>query len=475
MHRRTPFLLLLSVLLLPAPSWAQEEGDKAAEVAVPSGEKCRYPVDLLWKKRPDEEGQSHRMGVSVTNKANGQQVPGLSEKHFRVFLDGVEVEKNETFKIQQSKDAFEQVAASGGDGGAVGVDPVNYDVYFVVDLTESMSSPLDVGGKKRSRLNLSLNLINSMVQAKKGDSLFDQNDRLYVSGFTSRIETSFMGAATADRGRLNEALLKINEFKPQGRSAALYAAIDHNLNIVGKQAALYTSDKDKREAVVIVLTDSFNGMDLSGRRKLRYCRENAPLTDELRKKMLAVQKATRGSLKLYVLGVGEVGDTDRYKVEGDSNKWCKIASTESKVLDAKSFKLLGERRLTRGGFQASTQPVQLLNFVKAQFENLKKAYEIAYIPPEGAGKAKEFKVRVAMGKHLCEAIDHVQANIIPQAYAKNVETSPSEAAMFLAGLVIALFFLPRTFTNLGSLGGGSGGRRSKSSKKRKKGKKKRRR
>lgn len=457
------------LLLLPALALAQDTPP------VPTGDACTWPAELLWHNEPEEGPWS--MGVSVLNKNSGQQVPGLTTEHFGVFVDDVAASRTEGFEVRQSKGAFELATPTDESAAApLDVDPVNYDVYFAVDLTASMAEELDVGGsKKASKLRWSLSLINSLVQPDKaGNSLFDDNDRVYISGFTDQVQAGFMTATTAERAKIREALLGINEFVPGGEMAALYSSINHNLTNIKAQAAQYRDPARRREAVLIVITDSFNGIDVATGKPLKGCNDNAPLTDELRQLLLETQEATNKSLKLYLLGLGSEAATEKYSLTGESDRRCRIATEQAATLDAYSLRALGDRSLSRGGYKASLKPAVLGQFVRRQFEALKTAYEVRYIPPEGSKRPRAFGVQVKIGDQVCQDVDVLQTKIIPQATAEGVKTSPAEVGLFLAGLILALFFLPRSMVNLGNLGSSSSSPAPKKTKGRK-GKRRRRR
>ncbi len=454
MSSRILCAVLGAALLAPLPLLAQEEA-----AVIPTGDQCTYPVDLLWHREPKDAPAT--MGVSVVNKASGQQVPGLNASHFAVAWDNQQAPNDESFQVQQSANAFKLVEPTDSEGAAEpqGVDPVNYDVYFAVDLTASMAEELAAGSsdKKSSKLRWALRLIVNFIQPdKQGSSLFDSKDRVYISGFTDKVEAEFMSSTTAERKKIREALAKINEFAPKSDAAALYASMLHNLSNIESRGDQYKDASKKREAVLIVITDSFNGMDLESRRALRGCDQNDPLADEVGKAILKAQQATNNGLKMYLLALGEEGETKRYSLTEPANRRCRIAETQAEVVDGRAFRALGERGLTRGGYRASTNPAELGGFVRSQFEALKSAYEITYQGPEGVSSPRSFMVQVKLGDAVCADEERLQSNIIPQARATDIATSPGEFALFLAGLILAMFFLPRSMTNLTTLGGGGG-------------------
>ena len=486
---QTPRRLLFVVALLTLAAWppvatAQEPAPAApAEAApaeagvsvdqIPTGATCEYPIDLLWHREPKDA--QWQMGVSVINKSSGQQVPGLGDRNFQVLLDGGLVPVDSTFTVRQSTNTFAMVPTEeGAPPTDLGVDPVNYDVYFAVDMTESMGEvPQVESTKPRTKLTWALMVIHNLVQpASDGTaSMFDANDRVYISGFTSKLETGFMDSTSVDRDKIQRALAQINEFQPSGTSSALYASILHNLASITAQAAQYNDPAQKREAVLIIITDSFNGMDLDGRRALRYCNKNDELTDQVQQGLIDAQTATGGSLKVFLLGLGGESEPKYYSLSEPPNRRCRINTVEAETLDGRAFRAIGNPDITRGGYVANNDPKVLLKFVKGQFEALKSAYEVTYTPPEGTGKPRSYQVAVTIGDKMCLDEDLISSNIIPQA-TSDVETSATEVALFLAGLIIALFFVPRSLVNLANLGGGGS---SEPKKKPRKGKKKKKR
>ena len=482
---RRILLAVLAALLLaaPVPTLAQEPaaepageataGGTVAADQVPTGEACAWPIDLLWHREPKEG--SWQMGVSVINKTSGQQVPGLTDRNFQVLLDGAPVPVDSNFEVNQSTNTFAKIPTEDGEAAVnLGVDPVNYDVYFSVDMTASMGDvPPIEDPKPRSKLTWALILIQNLIQQTRDGQapLFDTSDRIYISGFTSKLETGFMDSATPSRDKARGALAKINEFQPTGESAALYASILYALTSIRAQADQYQKTDEKREAVLIIFTDSFNGMDLDGHRALRYCNKNDPLTDQVQQAIIDTRQATGGNLKVFVLGLGKQEDQKYYSLKEPPHRRCRINTVEAQTLDGRAFTAIGHPELTRGGYLAHEDPHVLLQYIKAQFEALKSAYEVTYVAPEGTGKPRSFQVAVTIDQDICLDEDLISSNIIPQA-TSDADTSATEVALFLAGLIIALFFVPRSLVNLANLGGGGS---SEPKKKPRKGKKKKRR
>jgi len=450
--QRFPLLALAALLSFPQLVMAEDPETEDTETedteaAEDETEKpCKFPTEILYSETDED---LFRLGVSVLNE-NQQQVPGLKAQHFKVFVDDVEVERSEeTFKVRQSKNVFTEAAAEGepAEGASLGVDPVHYDLYFALDLTESMATPIEVKGQMRSKINVVANRINELFTKEK---LFDSNDRVYISGFTSKLETGFMSARTADRKEVTKGLTRVLKFKPQGNDAALYSAMDFNMRTIRDSAESYTSDKERRQAVLIVLTDSFNGMTMNAGRRVRRCRDNESLSEQLRGAVRETSEATNGNFKLYILAVGNSGETNRYKLEGKLSSRCSIRSTQQEVVDVRSFRVItSDLRKGRGGFVGRADPIALLKIVQGQFESLRRAYEISYAPPEGVSHAKKFKVTVELGKESCS--DELTDSSGLFSSKTRGKHRPQEAALLLAALILAFFFIPRSLSNLSTV------------------------
>lgn len=456
------FVPALALLLLAAP--ARSEEPAAAEQPA-----CTYPVKLLWHQ--DTERGTHRMGVSVLN-TNGQQVPGLKAEHFTVTHKGTEVPHTEAFRVTQSKAAFVQIAGEGEEAGPTGADPINYDVYFTVDLTSSMGDEIDVGGKKGSKHSWAVKIVNALVRPnKKGSSLFDEQDRVYISGFTSHLQNAFMTSATAQRDRITEGLVKLNEFAPTDGEAALYEALLNTLRVVEASASQYSDPANRRQAVVIVITDSFNGMDPERQRKLRYCADNNAWNDQVRDALIRTREAVAENLKVYVLAMGQETDTKYYSLTEDSDRWrCRIGKTERETLDGRSFRAITD--VVTGGYYPSPDPRRLAHWLTAQFEALKNAYQVEYPIPETSPNPSTMSVTVTLGDDSCTDTLVERRSFVPHAVATEATTSSGEVAMLLASLILILFFLPRSLMNVATLADRPAPARRKPKRKRGKGKKK---
>jgi len=439
---------LLAALLLPAFAIAQD-GDKA--------EDCDYPVKVLWHADDEKEGL-HRMGVSVTNRS-GQQVPNLGADVFTITHQGTEVKKDDNFKVAQSKNVIQQAMTDmeGDEEGkkemeALASDPISYDVYFAVDLTESMGA--EIGGKPKKQF------VAEVIRAltapnKEGEyALFDQQDRVYIAGFTDEVVT-ITEAPTAKRDKLIPALANLAQYEVTASKAAFYSAISHNLNLITAAADQYKDAKAPRQAVLIAITDSFNGIDPGNGRALRRCNDNNALNDALRQQIIDTRAQVNEQFKMYLLGLGKMGESERYKVKEDHHRYCDIGRSERDFLDVKSLAAIGSKELTNGGgVQISENPAELAKWLLATFEALKSAYDITYKVPAEAADPSMYKAAVTILDTTCEGV-LVEANeFIRQATAKS-DTTASEMALFLASLLVALLFIPRTLTNLGNLGGGS--------------------
>ena len=485
------FLHLALALSLLAPSLAVAESlvpvaEDSASVAKEGP--CAYPTELLWHTE-DSEGP-FRMGVSVLNE-HEQQMPGLKAGNFKVFVDDQEVASDDdVFSVAQSKNVFGAVpdgasptsaaeatpeaGSSGRHVGGLGVDPVHYDLYLSIDLTESMAETIELKGEKKARtkINFVARRIHELFAKEK---LFDSNDRVYLSGFTSKLETSFMTETTADRKALGNGLRSLLKFTPQGTDAALYYAMDFNMKTIRDRAEFYSGKDERRQAVLVVITDSFNGMDLTASRRVSRCRDNEKLTQTIQEAVRATNDATAGNFKLYILAVGEPGETSRYTHEGKLSSRCNIRSTQQQVVDKRSFRAItSDLHKGKGGFVGHPNPIRLLGVVQSQFENLRKAYEISYAPPEGITRPKKFRVSVDIDGQTCSAEVTETSGFIRQAQAQGA-TKPGEVALLLAALIFMFFFIPRSVSNVSTVLAGSDGSGAATPKKkgRKKKKKKR--
>ncbi len=439
---------LLAALLLPAFAVAQE-GDKAAD--------CDYPVKVLWHADDEKEGL-HRMGVSVTNRS-GQQVPNLGAEVFTITHQGTEVKKDDNFKVAQSKNVIEQ-AMTGMEGDeegqkemeALASDPISYDVYFAVDLTESMGA--EIGGKPKKQFVAEV--IRALTAPNKEGkyALFDQQDRVYIAGFTDEVVT-ITEAPTAKRDKLIPALANLAQYETKASKAAFYSAISHNLKLITSAADQYKDAGAPRQAVLIAITDSFNGINPANGRALRRCDDNNELNDALRQEIIDTRAAVNEQFKMYLLGLGKMGESERYKIKEDHHRYCDIGRSEKDFLDVKSLAAIGSKELTNGGgVQISENPGELAKWLLATFEALKSAYDITYKVPAEVADPSMYKAAVTILDTTCEGVLIEANDFIRQATAKS-DTTASEMALFLASLLVALLFIPRTLTNLGNLGGGS--------------------
>ncbi len=462
---RSLFAVLL-LALTAAPALAQEppaEAPPAAEAAgqqavsldqIPRADaaegeaQCAWPTELTGHAEP--EGEKWSMQVSVRNPGTEQQVPGLDQRAFQVLLDGALVPVDSTFEVRQSANAPTTRPPEDGTPPVESVDPISYDVYFAVDMTESMGDEPGLASEKpRSKLTWALMVIHNLVQPSQDRTpLFGANDRIYISGFTNKLETGFMTATSVDRQKVQQALADLNEFQPKGTSSALYASILHSLTSITAQAAEYSDASKKREAVLIIITDSFNGVDLDGSKSISRCYSNDPLTEQVRQKIAETRQATGDRLKVFLLGLGTETEPKHYSLTDPPSRYCRINRVEKETLDARSF-----RAIAGSGYVNDTDPRALLKHVKEQFQGLRWAYELTYPAPEGVSRPQSFQVVVTIDGQMCLDEMLESSNVIPQATV-DADTSAAEVALFLAGLILALFFVPRSLVNLANLGSG---------------------
>jgi hypothetical protein len=479
---RFPLFFLVAALVLPSAIRAEENNADAEQSS------CKFPTEVLWHS--EEEDNNYRLGVSVLNE-NEQQMPGLKARNFKVFVDDQEVARaSDSFKVEQSKNVFSEAstagdsstAANSGDASSakgtgegevsrgLGVDPVHYDLYLSIDLTESMADKIAIKGQKKELPKISF-VASRLHTLFTKETLFDSNDRVYLSGFTSKLETSFMTETTADRKALGNGLRGMLRFVPQGTDAALYYAMDFNMKTIRDRAEFYTGNSERRQAVLIVITDSFNGMNMTASRRVSRCRDNEALSESVREAVKATNEATGGNFKLYMLGIGETGETKRYTHEGKLSSRCNIRGTQQEVVDKRSFRAItADLQKGKGGFVGHPDPIRLLRVVQSQFESLRKAYEISYSPPEGVSRPKKFRVSVEIGEETCSHEITETAGFIRKAKAQGA-TKPEEVALLLAALIFMFFFIPRSLANVSTVLADAGSSGSAAPKK--KGKKKR--
>ncbi len=485
---RPPLLVLAITLVLPTFALAEDREPPAEDNETAGESSCAYPTELLWHTENDKD--PFRMGVSVLNE-HEQQMPGLKAANFKVFVDDQEVPRGgDGFQVAQSKSVFGAAAdahsadaaagktpaeaGAGAGSGGLGVDPMHYDLYLSIDLTESMAETIELKGqsKARSKINFVANRIHELFAKEK---LFDGNDRVYLSGFTSKLEAGFMNETTADRKALANGLRSILKFTPQGTDAALYYAMDFNLKTIRDRAEFYSGKSERRQAVLIVITDSFNGMDMAANRRVSRCRDNERLTESVREAVRATNDATAGNFKLYMLAIGEPGETKRYTHEGKLSSRCNIRSTQQEVVDKRSFRAItADLHKGKGGFVGHTDPIRLLGVVQGQFESLRKAYEISYSPPEGISRPKKFRVSVEIGDQTCSDEVIESSGFIRKAKAQGT-AKPEEVALLLASLIFLFFFIPRSVSNVSTVIAGSGGSSAAAPKKKGKKRKKKKR
>ncbi len=453
---RTRSTALLAALLLPTFAIAQDAGESAPP--------CSHPVQVLWHADATEKGEDgkvapveglHRMGVSVTNQS-GQQVPNLTADVFEIFHKGTKVEKNDAFKVSQSKNVLVQAAAAEDEedvaaATALASDPINYDVYFAIDLTKTMGDEIDGKSKKQ----VVAEVIRKMtVPEKEGqDTLFDKNDRVYIAGFTEKV-VQITEAPTVKREKLIPALGSLAQYEVEGDFAAFYGAVHHNLSLITQAADQYKDPAKKRQAVLIAITDSFNGINPSNGRRVKYCNNNNELNDTLRQGIIDTRAAVGEQFKMYVLGIGAVGEGKRYRLKEDHHRYCRIDYVQKDHLDAKSLVAIASPKITNGGgLNISQKPDELGGWLTAKFEALKTAYEITYSIPKEAADASLYRASVTILEKVCSG-ELIEANQFIRQATKKTDTTPAEVALFLGSLLLALLFLPRTLVNLGNLGGG---------------------
>jgi len=207
--------------------------------------------------------------------------------------------------------------------------------------------------------------------------------------------------------------------------------------------------KRRREAVLFVITDSFNGRDLEAGRNLSRCNQNDALTDSLVERIEAVRRATDEGLRVYILALGEEGEARGYSPNSPAKRRCRPTNAQKNTVDGYNFRRLTDPALGVGGNIASTSEDAIFEFVQKEFQLRRRAYKISYQLPEGARSPSRYQLNVRRNGVTCSASVRSSSDIVPTiAAGSDLETRPAEMALFLASLLISMLFAPRAITNL---------------------------
>lgn len=457
-------LLTLAAVLLAAPVLhSQEVGDAPAEAEAPADSTakagsepapvpdCAHDVDILWHEE-SRDGPG-TLGVSIRDAESKQQIPGLGADAISLELDSETKLTGAALKITQARSALTRIPASDAALRAeLGRDPVSYDAFFAVDLSRSMDVKFkQEDGSERTRREQAVALIDRITQisATGSTAILGASDRIYVSGFDDTVHKNLMPGLTSDRKAIRPALASLLEHSPRSESTALFAAIDENLTIIERLAPSNQDSEGRREAVLFVLTDSFNGRDLQAKRNLRRCSQNEPLVEGLLERIRQVRSATGQRMRLYIVAFGVDGTARGYSASQAPTRRCQPTTAQKTTVDLRNFRRLTDPGLGIGGAVASSSEAVLLRFVSDEFELRRTPYELSYSLPKGSSAPTEFEVAVTREGVTCSDKLRRAGDIVPPISAgEDLSTSPAEMALFLASLLIALLFVPRSLTNL---------------------------
>jgi len=393
------------------------------------------------------------LAVSVTDAKTGQQVPRLDEESFALTLDDKGQVRAKIIEVKQSDTALERLPNSpGGLRNSIETDPVAIDAFFTVDLSRSMDKPVaQPDGSKRTNRELAVSLIQRITdgKSKQGPSLLGRGNRVLVSGFDDTLQTDLMRDLTGDPAAVRPALAALLEYSPRSENTALFAAIGRTLTLIKGLGPGYREMKRRREAVLFVITDSFNGRNLEAKRNLSRCSQNDSLVDSLLENIAEVRRATDDGLRVYILAVGEEGAARGYSPTSPPKRSCRPTTAQKSTIDSFNFNRLTAPLEAVGGSVASTSEDELFAFVSDTFELPRKAYTVRYELPEGARAPARYSLSVRRNGVICSDALRSSEDIVPTiAAGSELNTSPTEMALFLASLLIAMLFIPRTITNL---------------------------
>ncbi|MEE2829287.1 MAG: vWA domain-containing protein [Myxococcota bacterium] len=470
MPRVLPALLLgLALAVNPSPITADEnagspqesEAEGSETPAAPateigpegagSEEACPHPVRILW--RSQERDGTGQLGLAVTDSETGQQVPRLEASQISVQVDEAPPLPAEALQLKQTRSVLERLPPSEQElREALSTDPVSYDVFFSVDLSRSMAEKLPhEDNSDLTKRELAVSLIDRMIKesGQNRSPVFDSDDRIFLAGFDSSPKTDLMSGLTPDRVEVRSVLSALLEHTPQSENTALFASLDNTLKIVTGLAPSYLDESARREAVIVLFTHSFNGRNLEGRSSLNRCRQNEPLLSELVERIERVREATGNRLRIYILALGAEGPATGYSLDEAPGRRCRISAAQRKTVDGRSFRALTDPKLVTGGYTAQASGLQLLRFLKEDFELRSTPYELSYRLPAGSQRGRTLTLGVTRDGVTCSASLRSASDIVPAIAAQSeLETSSGELALFLTCLLIVCLFVPRSLTNL---------------------------
>jgi len=443
--RRSIGLSLL--LLFGAPLLLAQDGPNTEAVS----DTCAHPVSILWNDEPRDG--TGALAVSVTDPKTGQQIPQLPGDAFSLSIDDKGKGSATIVEVSQTREALARLENSpDGVRYTIESDPVSVDAFFAVDLSRSMETPRpQQEGPARSNRETAVSLIERITDDKpnQGPSLLGLGTRILVSGFDDQLHTELMRDLTGESAAVRSALAALFEYSPRSENTALFAAIERSLTLIERLAPSYREMKRRREAVLFVITDSFNGRDLEAGRNLSRCNQNDALTDSLVERIEAVRRATDEGLRVYILALGEEGEARGYSPNSPAKRRCRPTNAQKNTVDGYNFRRLTDPALGVGGNIASTSEDAIFEFVQKEFQLRRRAYKISYQLPEGARSPSRYQLNVRRNGVTCSASVRSSSDIVPTiAAGSDLETRPAEMALFLASLLISMLFAPRAITNL---------------------------
>ena len=414
-------------------------------------EPCDHPVGILWNEEPrSRQGQ---MAISVANSRSGQQVPRIDPEAFSLTLDEEGQVEAKILSAKQTADALSALPRTPGSTRYnIETDPVSYDAFFAVDLSRSMNFPQKLSdGTERTHRDVAVSLIQRITGGGRGGAkgILGPRDRIFVSGFDDTVQKELMEGLTQDRAAVRPALASLLEYSPRSENTALFSAIDENLTIIERLAPSYRSMERRREAVLFVITDSFNGRDLDGRKNLTRCTQNTPLLQNLVEHIGVVQRATDHGLRVYILAIGEEATARGYSPTAAPKRSCRPTNAQKSTTDSYSHRALTEPGLGVGGTVTSSSEEALFSFVEEEFLGFRQAYLLRYELPKRARTPSRYQLKVTLDGRTCSDSVRSSGDIVPpMAGGADLEVSPAEMALFLVSLLISLLFVPRMVTNL---------------------------
>jgi hypothetical protein len=455
-------LLLLSSSALYAQDAEVEEGQEGSTSSGPERaslqaqkkaptSNCDHPIGILWNEEPrSRQGQ---MAISVPNSRSGQQVPRIEPEAFSLTLDEEGQVQAKILTVEQSADALSPLPRTPGSTRYnIETDPVSYDAFFAVDLSRSMNFPQKLSdGTERTHRDVAVSLIQRITgggpEGAKG--ILGPRDRIFVSGFDDTVQKELMEGLTQDRSAVRPALASMLEYSPRSENTAVFSAIDENLTNIERLAPSYRSMERRREAVLFVITDSFNGRDLDGRKNLSRCTQNTPLLQNLVEHIGVVQRATDQGLRVYILALGQEATARGYSPTSAPKRSCRPTNAQKSTTDNYSHRTLTEPSLGVGGSMTSSSEEELFSFIDKEFSGFRQAYLLNYELPKRSRAPSRYQVNVTLDQRTCSDSVRSSGDLVPpMAGGADLEVSPSEMALFLASLLVSLLFVPRMLTNL---------------------------